>query len=224
MEIPLLTSEGFVGQRMIIDDYFIAGERLNAGDVVGVMQDTEQNNEPREFRIRPGMDSFRAIGIVHTPVAKEVGDRVAGATSSDSSAISYVPIVVKGLAKALSAGSIRIGDPVTPAVNVVTLAGKGNVARVQVAGENSDPIVGRSLSSVLSANQVIDVLVDLAGGIAETNPSDTVEHLGTLTQERRIGACAEWSTAQESVNNSGAYAKFVSFTLEIDTDIYIRLQ
>ena len=36
MGIPILTSEGFVGQRWIIDDYFRAGERLYAGDVAVV--------------------------------------------------------------------------------------------------------------------------------------------------------------------------------------------
>ena len=31
MGIPILTSEGFVGQRWIIDDYFRAGETLSRG-------------------------------------------------------------------------------------------------------------------------------------------------------------------------------------------------
>ena len=31
MGIPILTSEGFVGQRWIIDDYFQGGETLHSG-------------------------------------------------------------------------------------------------------------------------------------------------------------------------------------------------
>ena len=48
MGIPILTSEGFVGQRWIIDDYFRAGETLHAGDVVAVQQGSaSQGNHPR---------------------------------------------------------------------------------------------------------------------------------------------------------------------------------
>ena len=40
MGIPILTSEGFVGQRWIVDDYFEAAEAIYCGDVVTVAQDT----------------------------------------------------------------------------------------------------------------------------------------------------------------------------------------
>ena len=224
MGIPILTSEGFVGQRTIIDDYFIAGERLNAGDVVGIKSDPDEGNEPRLFRVGPGMDAFRVIGIVHTPAGKEVGDHMADNYNRPPTGASFVPVVVKGLTKALCAGPISIGDPVTPAGNVVILAGRGNIARVQVASENSDPIVGRSISAARSANQVVEVLVDLAGSIAEPIPADAVEHLGPITEENWVGAGAEWSSSQESVNSPGSYARFFSFTLQDEADVNIRLQ
>ena len=37
MTIPVLTSEGFVGQRLIVDDYFVASETLNVGDAEPVL-------------------------------------------------------------------------------------------------------------------------------------------------------------------------------------------
>ena len=108
MGIPILTSSGFVGQRWIIDDYFQAGETLRAGDVAGIKQGpASQSNLPRVFKIDGNVDARRVIGIVHTPTGMDVGDQVA--TSGD-----YVQIVLSGVAKALSAGAIGVGDPVVP--------------------------------------------------------------------------------------------------------------
>ena len=76
MGIPILTSEGFVGQRWIIDDYFQAGETLHAGDVVVVRQRATSPFLPRVFKATSHKQ--RVIGIVHTPASKQVGDKVAG--------------------------------------------------------------------------------------------------------------------------------------------------
>ena len=52
MDTPILTSEGFEGQRFIINDYFRAGERLYAGDVVGIKQDSSnRGSHPRVFKV-----------------------------------------------------------------------------------------------------------------------------------------------------------------------------
>ena len=68
MGIPILTSEGVVGQRWswIIDDYFQAGETLYCGDVVVIRQ---QSNSARLYRPLASHEQ-RAIGIVHTPAAR----------------------------------------------------------------------------------------------------------------------------------------------------------
>ena len=106
MGIPILTSEGFVGQRWIIDDYFRAGETLHCGDVAVIRGTTN----PRVYKATSSHKG-RVIGIVHTPAAKEVGDQMAttGTASADDE---YVPIVVKGVAKTLCTASINVGDPV----------------------------------------------------------------------------------------------------------------
>ncbi len=123
MGIPILTSAGFVGQRWIIDDYFQAGETLRAGDVAGILQRPGASNHPRVFKIDGNVDAHRVIGIVHTPADMDVGDQVA--TSGD-----YVSIVLSGIAKALSAGAISVGDPVVPAENTGRAPGGNWVSRV----------------------------------------------------------------------------------------------
>ena len=118
MGIPILTSEGFVGQRWIIDDYFQAGETLHCGDVVVIRGTTPRVHKATSAHVG------RVIGIVHTPAAKAVGDQAA--TSGN-----YVPIVVKGIAQALSSGSIEVGDPVMASGTRGTPSGKtASVARV----------------------------------------------------------------------------------------------
>ena len=171
MGIPILTSEGFVGQRWIIDDYFQAGEALHAGDVVGIKQAaTERGSHPRVFKATSHKQ--RVIGIVHTPASKQVGNEVASAGTT-AAQDDYVPIVVQGIAKALSGGGIGVGDPVVPSGNTATGpatgAGTGSVATVVGIGATTDSnIVGRSLSNVSAASQ-IDVLVDLAGNNDHTH-------------------------------------------------------
>ena len=132
MGIPILTSEGFVGQRWIIDDYFQAGETLHAGDVVGVQQGSaSQGNHPRVFKIDGDVDKRRVIGIVHTPAAKQVGDEMA----SDGD---HVAIVVKGIAKALCTTSIGVGDPVMASGSSAAPTGKtGVVATVMEAAKHN---------------------------------------------------------------------------------------
>ena len=141
MGIPILTSEGFVGQRWIIDDYFRAGETLHAGDVVGVQQGSaSQGNLPRVFKIDGDVDKRRVIGIVHTPASKSVGDQVAtaGATRAEDE---FVPIVVKGIAKTLCTTAIGVGDPVMASGSSAVPTGKtGRVATVtEAATHNHSP-------------------------------------------------------------------------------------
>ena len=224
MGIPLLTSEGFVGQRIIIDDYFIAGERLNAGDVVGIKEKPGEDGVPRVYRLGSGIDSFRVIGIVHTPPAMEVGDYVAGVSDPEASDLSYVPVVVKGLAKGLSGSPVSIGDPVGPSGSTAAVRGKGTVARVKAAGDGGEAIVGRALSEAAATNRVIDVLVDLAGGAAIATERDAVEHLGTVSETEWAGAGDQWSNAQASVHRSGSRAQFYSFTLDEAAAVNIDLQ
>ena len=224
MGIPILTSEGFVGQRIIIDDYFIAGERLNAGDVVGIKEKPGDHGVPRVYRLGAGIDSFRVIGIVHTPPAMEVGDYVAGVSDPEASDLRYVPVVVKGLAKGLSGGPVSIGDPVGPSGSSAAVRGKGTVARVKAAGDSGEAIVGRALSEAAAANRVIDVLVDLAGGAAIATERDAVEHLGTVSETEWAGVGDQWSNAQASVHRSGSRAQFYSFTLDEAAAVNIDLQ
>ena len=150
MGIPILTSEGFVGQRLIVDDYFTAGEELLAGDVVGIKAD---GSDPKVYKMTSTMDDWRDIGIVHTPSAKAFGDDMASGGK-------LVPIVVQGVAKAKSAKAISVGDSVTPCKH----NDSKTVSRVETATESTDLIVGRCLTVTPEANQVIDVLVDIAGG------------------------------------------------------------
>ena len=110
MGIPILTSEGFLGQRWIIDDYFRAGETLHAGDVVAVKKRSATSTLPRVFKAT-GSHEKRVIGIVHTPASKVVREQMA-TTGATEDADEYVPVVVKGIAKTLSGGAIGVGDPV----------------------------------------------------------------------------------------------------------------
>ena len=128
MGIPILTSEGFVGQRWIIDDYFQAGETLHCGDVVVIRGTTPRVHKATSVHVG------RVIGIVHTPAAKAVGDQAATRGN-------YVPIVVKGIAQALSSGSKEVGDPVMASGTKGTPSGKTtSVARgVGSATHNHSP-------------------------------------------------------------------------------------
>ncbi len=148
MGIPILTSEGFVGQRLIVDDYFTAGEELLAGDVVGIKAD---GSDPKVYKMTSTMDDWRVIGIVHTPSAKSVGDDIA----SDGQ---LVPIVIQGVAKAKSAAAIGVGDSVTPYEH----NDSATVSRVETATASTDLIVGRCLTVTPGADQDIEVLVDIA--------------------------------------------------------------
>ena len=175
MDTPILTSEGFEGQRFIINDYFQAGERLYAGDVVGIKQDSpNRGSHPRVFKVTSPEEVRRIIGIVHTPAGKEVGDQVAttGATPEDDA---HVSIVVQGVAKALSAVALGVGDPVTPSANSGTPSGKSQlVARVGAVTTNRDTYIGRCLSVTPGPNQVADILVDIAGGYDSALPDVSV--------------------------------------------------
>ena len=188
MGIPILTSEGFVRQRWIVDDYFQAGETLYAGDVVGVKQDSlSRGSHPRVFKVTSPGEVRRIIGVVHTPTGKQVGDQVAttGATVAQDD---FVPVVVQGVAQALSAVALGVGDPVTPSANSGNPPGKSSlVARVGAVTTGRDTFIGRCLSVTPGPNQVADILVDIAGGydsaiLAVTEPARTAFNAPTGLQ------------------------------------------
>ena len=120
MSVPILRSDGFSGQRWIIDDYFQAGETLHCGDVVVVREKSTTSSDPRVFKATTSDDKGRVIGIVHTPEGKVVGDPAAmpettSEEEDDVTPAEMVSIVVKGVAKTLSSGPIGVGDPVITA-------------------------------------------------------------------------------------------------------------
>ena len=168
MSTPMLTSEGFVGQRMVINDYFRAGETLHAGDVVIARQRSASPYLTRVYQAT-GPHKQRVIGIVHTPAGKQVGDRVAttGATAAEDE---FVPVVVQGIAQALSGEAIGVGDTVASTNGAMRgparSSGAGTVAVVVRADAQDPNIVGKCLTSANSAQDVVDILVDLAGPIA----------------------------------------------------------
>ncbi len=173
ISMPRLSAEGFVGQRWIIDDYFRAGETLHAGDVVVVRQRTASPYLPRVFKASSSHKQ-RVIGIVHTPTGKEVGDQMA-ATGVTHDTDEYVPIVTQGIAKAFSGENMGAGDPVASSTVRATPSGKSEMSTVVKADAQDAYIVGRCLTPMLTTvtNEVVDVLVDLAGpqGPALSPPS-----------------------------------------------------
>lgn len=188
MGIPILTSEGFVGQRWIVDDYFQAGETLHAGDVVGIKQDSEsRGNHPKVFKMDGSVDKRRVIGVVHTPSGRQVGDQVA-TTGTTAAEDDYVGIVTKGIAKALSNGSIGVGDPVIPAGDTGTGPGSGSVARVAQSTGNSDSKTGAGESHTHTAGDV-GLVADhahLGSGTTGTEAGHT--HAGAGDHEHDLGA------------------------------------
>ena len=163
IDMPRLSTEGFVGQRWIIDDYFQAGETLHAGDVVVVRQRTASPNLPRVFKASSSHKQ-RVIGIVHTPAGKEVGDQMA-TTGVTHDTDGYVPVVTQGIAKAFSGENMGAGDPVASSTVRATPSGKSEMSTIVKADAQDPYIVGRCLTPMLTTvtNEVVDVLVDLAG-------------------------------------------------------------
>ena len=124
----LLTAEGFMGQRWIIDDYFLAGEALHCGDVVAVGEKSATSSDTRVFKATSSDNKGRVIGIVHTPEGSVVGDPAAlperTSEEGDVSPAEMVSIVVKGIAKTLSSGLMGVGDPVMASGSKGTPPGK----------------------------------------------------------------------------------------------------
>ena len=135
MGIPVLTSEGFSGRRVIIDDYFQAGETLHAGDVAVIRQQAASPHLPRVYKSNASHEQ-RVIGIVHTPEGMQVGEEAATAEG-------FVPIVVQGVAKALSGRAIGVGDLVASTSRQLRAPGGNNVATVIRATTQDPDIVGR---------------------------------------------------------------------------------
>ncbi len=165
MGIPVLTSEGFSGRRVIIDDYFQAGETLHAGDVAVIRQQAASPHLPRVYKSNASHEQ-RVIGIVHTPEGMQVGEEAATAEG-------FVPIVVQGVAKALSGRAIGVGDLVASTSRQLRAPGGDNVATVIRATTQDPDIVGRCLSVADSAYDVVDILVDLASVAPAPTPTVT---------------------------------------------------
>ena len=170
MGIPLITKEGFVGPRMIIDDYFVAGETLHSGDVVVVREDTSHPHPhlPRVYRVALGLDPKRIIGVVHTPAAMEVGEPVADAGD-------YVPVVICGLAKVLTSSSLKIGEMVSPSGSIDFLAQDLTKTAASVVGTEapgSEPVIGRCLEEIEIPRHSVEILVDISGTLLHSTPAN----------------------------------------------------
>ncbi len=181
MGIPILTSEGFVGQRWIIDDYFQAGETLHAGDCVCVIVDIA---DPRVKKLHLGRPESKVIGIVHTPAGKQVGDEVAQAGN-------YVSIVTKGIAKALSGGQINIGDPVIPSEDTGTGPGGNSVARV---AQSTASQTGPGDSHVHGSGGVSSSGSHSHSGSGNTGLESSHSHGGSGDHEHELGSAGSPSS------------------------------
>ena len=215
MQMPVLSESGFEGRRWIVDDYFFAGESLSAGDAVGIHEDGD--GQPKVYKVALNVDQSRAIGFVYTPANKQIGDRVAGRDA-------LVPVVLKGIAQAFTAGPVGVGDPIAPAGSIATPPQKYGVARVKVAGAG-DTIVGRCLSVAPNANQVIDVLVDVAGvGDGVGAGQSSVEPFAqALAADCWHGVCDRWDGVRGSVNIPGKPARFYSFEMDEAAEVAVYL-
>ena len=215
MPVPVLTNEGFEGRRIIIGDYFHAGEVLSAGDVVGIQQGRQSRNLPRLFKMKDGVDLRRVIGIVHTGSDESLGDRSVGKDDP-------VPLVVRGLAQAGADGKLSIGDPVTPAMKTDTFSGHP-LALVKKATSADEPIVGRSLSNTGTAGGEITVLVDVSG-TGDAPPLHEIEWLGVLNAGDRMVEEGSYEADLLSVNRPGMYARYYAFSLTYPTRVRINLE
>ena len=215
MPVPVLTNEGFEGRRIIIDDYFHAGEVLSAGDVVGIQQGRQSQNLPRLFKMKDGVDLRRVIGIVHTGSDESLGDRSVGKDDP-------VPLVVRGLAQAGAEGKLSIGDPVTPAMKTDTFSGHP-LALVKKATSADGPIVGRSLSNTGTAGGEITVLVDVSG-TGDAPPLHEIEWLGVLNAGDRMVEEGSYETDLLSVNRPGMFARYYAFSVTYPTRVRLDLE
>ena len=228
MGIPIIAGEGFVGQRLIVDDYFVAGADLNAGDVVGIWQEVASPHLPRVFPIHGNSNWKRVVGIVHTPPSKEVGDLVA--SSGD-----LAPIVVQGIAKALASGAVGVGDSVSPSGQIHSTEIPGgdplsgplpfvNAASSVRATANAgfEPVIGRCLTPapLPSSPQVVEVLVDLAGSFPQSTPGLTGTSLGTVRHGDTIEREDRFDPDQL---RNGAYARVYPLALDYPTEILAQV-
>ena len=144
MGVPFVSSDGFVGRRRIIDDYFEAAETLYCGDPV-----TGGINDRQTWRADADGDAKRAkkrcVGIVYTGPEESVGDtKVASGEEA--------PVVTEGITKVKVDGAVGVGDLLVAS----TTMGKVHVDNAAGAGE----ILGKSMDNGV-ANDVIDMLVAL---------------------------------------------------------------
>lgn len=140
MSIPILTSEGVVGRRFLIDDYFRAGETLHYGDVVGIKQSPAHSNNPRLFKLGPSFgNAFRVIGVIHTPAGKNVGDQAATGAGDGDLVTTFCP---KGIVQCVVLEPIGAGDPVTASKYLVN-----GVAAVAAATTHTHPLIGGTIGA-----------------------------------------------------------------------------
>lgn len=144
MAQPFITSDGFIGRRNIVDDYFEAAETLYCGDPVTVGVNAKQtwradaDGEAKRSR-------SRCVGVVYTGPSESVG--IEKASSGNK-----VPIVMHGICKVKVDTSVGAGD---------ILVASNTPGKVTV---NNTPTAGQMLGKAMengSADAVIDMLVTL---------------------------------------------------------------
>ena len=168
---PILTVEGFVGRKWVIDDYFIAGENLHCGDVVCI----KDISGAKVYRITINNDKRRVIGIVNTPKSFNVGD-VITATNE------LVPIVISGITKAVADTSqIVAGDPLVASATI-----GGGAARVS-------PLIGHlhKLGSVADSTGDWTAGEDQVITIEDKNGIDRTFNVGKINATSAVDLYSE---------------------------------
>ncbi len=195
-----------MGKSWIIDEYFQAGEALHCGDVA-VMRG--RAGHPRVYKAS-AVNKGRIIGIVHTPPSKSVGDEIARAGATRA-ADQFVPIVVKGVAKTLSAGMIGLGDPVVASATRSRPAGTGKGGVATVEAVNNAP----TANAVATPSKVVqNAAVTLNGsGSSDPDTGDTLSYEWKQTE----GATVELSgaTAASATFSAPAAPDKLKFTLTV---------
>lgn len=157
--VPMLLSDGLVADRWIIDNWFIAGEPLNAGDPVTIGDDGSGNPRLYQGEWDSGDSErreFRSIGFVHTEDGKSVGEQVCDTGD-------MVPLVWKGIA--LTREKANEGLEVGQHVVVSTTKGRVQAwethSHVDVNDRQPNAAVMAKVTRKADANDIIEVFADI---------------------------------------------------------------
>ena len=149
MGVPILTSDGIVGQRIIVDDYYKAGETLKAGESVAFAQDPNTPFLPTVWRVDDDgsahQDGERCIGVIYSAPGDTPGTTVKG------NAGDLVPVVILGITKAISDGAIGVGDACVGANTLGRVVG--------TATPTAGKIFGKCLKNTSGAGEAFDMQV-----------------------------------------------------------------